>query len=249
MGVCFVEEKQEIVEMVYASRKDSNAANAIILKYMPFIKAETSKFLGRFVTESDDELSIAMFAFHEATVSYDEAKGAFLPFAGVAIRNRLIDYRRKESKHDNVLSIHETFTDNEDERTIADTLEDGTDSAEAHNIRSHTREEIEEFSEQLKSFGITLSDVADSCPKQERTLKACHKALGFAKKEKKLLNSLVETKKLPIDAVSKGSGVERKTLERHRKYMVALLLAYTNGYEIIRGHLKQITLSEEEHSV
>ena len=36
------------------------------------------------------------------------------------------------------------------------------------------------------------------------------------------------------------SGVERKTLERHRKYMVALLLIYTNGYEIIRGHLKQV---------
>ena len=33
---------------------------------------------------------------------------------------------------------------------------------------------------------------------------------------------------------------KRQTLERHRKYMVALLLIYTNGYEIIRGHLKQV---------
>ena len=37
-----------------------------------------------------------------------------------------------------------------------------------------------------------------------------------------------------------GSGVEKKTLERHRKYLVAILLAFTNGYEIIRGHLCQL---------
>ena len=29
-------------------------------------------------------------------------------------------------------------------------------------------------------------------------------------------------------------------MERHRKYLVALLLIYTNGYEIIRGHLAQV---------
>ena len=37
-----------------------------------------------------------------------------------------------------------------------------------------------------------------------------------------------------------GTVVERKTLERHRKYLAAFLLAFTNGYEIIRGHLCQV---------
>ena len=54
------------------------------------------------------------------------------------------------------------------------------------------------------------------------------------------MDVLLQTKKLPIGQLTAGSGVERKTLERHRKYMVALLLIYTNGYEIIRGHLKQV---------
>ena len=42
-----------------------------------------------------------------------------------------------------------------------------------------------------------------------------------------------------------GANVDRKTLERHRRYLVAILLAYTNGFEIIRGHLKMIKRKEE----
>ena len=43
-------------------------------------------------------------------------------------------------------------------------------------------------------------------------------------------------------SLSSGSGVERKTMERHRKYLVvALLLAFTNGFEIIRDHLRQMS--------
>ena len=55
----------------------------------------------------------------------------------------------------------------------------------------------------------------------------------------------MQTKRLPIGRLAAGSGVERKTLEQHRKYMVALLLIYTNGHEIIRGHLKQVMMAGE----
>ena len=52
-----------------------------------------------------------------------------------------------------------------------------------------------------------------------------------------LLMQLVESRRLPIAKLSEGSQVERKTLERHRRYLVALLLIHTNGYEMIRTHL------------
>ena len=47
-----------------------------------------------------------------------------------------------------------------------------------------------------------------------------------------------------MTALVTASGVEKKTVERHRKYLVAVLLAFTNGYEIIRGHLFQLSSSE-----
>ena len=106
--------------------------------------------------------------------------------------------------------------------------------------RDATRAEIEELTRQMQEFGVSISDVADNCPKQQRTLAACRQALQYARENPELFDVLLHTKKLPVGQLAAGSGVERKTLERHRKYMVALLLIYTNGYEIIRGHLKQV---------
>ena len=107
-------------------------------------------------------------------------------------------------------------------------------------MRDATRAEIEELSLQMSEFGVTLSDVTDHCPKQQRTLEACQKALWVVRENKTLMENFLRTKRLPIGPMAEGSGTERKTLERHRKYLVALLLVYTNGYEIIRGHLKQV---------
>ena len=45
--------------------------------------------------------------------------------------------------------------------------------------------------------------------------------------------------------LSSLSQVEVKTMERHRSYLVAILLAFTNGYEIIRGHLYHLTRPQE----
>lgn len=98
-----------------------------------------------------------------------------------------------------------------------------------------------EFELCLKGFGISFSDVADNCPRQERTLRSCQRVLLEARRHPEYLDELIQTKKLPITALSKLSGVDKKTLERHRKYLIAVLLAFTNGYEIIRGHLYHLS--------
>ena len=100
--------------------------------------------------------------------------------------------------------------------------------------------EIETFSAELAGFGLSLTDVADSCPRQERTLDACMKVLDYAKKHPELLEQMIRSRKLPLSQLVLGSGAEKKTLERHRKYLIAILLAFTNGFEIIRGHLSQM---------
>ena len=171
--------EHSIVGQVYAAKTDPEAADALIGQYMGFIRSETVKFVHAAPEDGhEDELSIAMLAFYEAVLGYEKSRGAFLPFAARAIRNRLIDHYRTERRHRDVLSLHAPGGGAEDS-ALMDTLPDARDE-------------------------------------------------------------IAETGKLPMNELALGSGAERKTLERHRKYLVAILLAFTNGYEIIRGHLCQI---------
>ena len=123
-------------------------------------------------------------------------------------------------------------------------MRDERDLIGSFTVREATSKEIAEFSEQLARLGLTFSKVAESCPRQNRTLEACQRVLACARRDPELLERFERTGRLPIRELAEGSGVERKTIERHRNYLVALLLAFTNGYEIIRGHLCQVTPKE-----
>ena len=241
-------QEHDIAAMVYAAKNDVRAADDLVRQYMPFIKAETARFLHRFPEEGqDDELSIAMFAFHEAVLSYNRLKGAFLHYAAVGIRRRLIDHYRREKRHAGVLSLESGDDGREDSAgSLVNQVIAVKDEAEALMLRSATKTEIREFSVQLKEFGISLGDIAENCPRQRRTREVCRRVLHYARANPALLENFIVTKKLPVAQLAEGAGVERKTLERHRKYMVAVMLAYTNGYEIIRGHLNQVMPGKEE---
>ena len=235
-------EVQDLVGRVQAARTDPEAADALIRQYMGFICAETAKFIKRApIDGQDEELSIAMLAFYEAILGYEQNRGAFLSYASRGIRNRMIDHYRKEKKHAKVISLHAPLQDEDDDISKLDRLEDPKNEIEASHRRAAAREEIEEFERQLGEFGITFSEVADNCPRQGRTLASCQKVLAAAKLHPEIFDILLESKKLPISSLAEKSGTDKKTLERHRKYLIAVLLAFTNGYEIIRGHLYHLS--------
>ena len=231
--------EHQIVKAVYAAREDSARADELIRTYIPFIRSEATKSMTRLCTEQDDEYSIALMAFYEAIMGYEKGRGAFLNYAAMLIRSRLIDHSRKEQRHRGHLSLQEE-NGGEDDRVLMDTIADSYDYFEESAHREATRQEIEELSSVMARFGVTFTDVADNCPRQERTLQACARAVHHARENPHLLEELLRSRKLPMSALVSGSGVERKTLERHRKYILAMLLILTNGYEIIRGHLYRV---------
>lgn len=233
-----MEKDHQIVEAVYEAKEDNDKADVLIRQYIPFIRAEASKFMERFCTDSDDEYSIAMIAFHEAIIGYSRDRGAFLNYAALLIRSRLTDYARKEKRHQGMVSLDET--DAEDERTLLEQVADSRDVyEEAHNLEA-TQQEIAELASVMAEFGVSFADVADHSPRQERTKETCLRAIYYAMENRELLDALLRTKKLPLTGLVKSAGCDRKTLERHRKYVLAMLLIQTNGYEIIRGHLHHV---------
>lgn len=237
-----MKDDHQIVKQVYNAKHDMVAADELISQYLPFIKSETTKFLNRPVDEQhDDELSIAMIAFHEAIRAYVKNRGAFLNYAAVVIKNRLIDYWRSNKKHKEAISIEEKAGE---DQTIEETLTDGVNPQAVFTERRATQAEINELSNQMVEFDVTLTDVAENSPKQVRTLEACQKVIQFAKQNPKHIKRLLRTKQLPVKALADGADVPKKTIERHRKYLVALLLIYSNGYEMIRGHLSHLVKEE-----
>ncbi len=235
-----MKEDANIIRRVAEAKADVKAADRMIADYMPFIKSETAKLTGSVPREGeDDELSIAMMAFHEAIEGYSRSRGAFLSFAALVIKRRLIDYGRREKRFSGHVSLSSPVTEDENV-PLEDTIESENDEYEALHEREALRHEIAELTAQLAEFDITLTDVAKNCPKQERTQRACRELLIFAMKNPELIRKLRESGRLPVADLQKGSGVERKTIDRHRKYIVTLLLIYSNGYECIRDHLKEI---------
>ncbi len=236
-------DKHQIMTQVYRAKKDNAAADEMIEAYMPFIKAETAKFINRSPDQSDDELSIAMFAFYEAIRGYSRLKGSFLKFAALKIKNRLIDFYRREKRHRIQVSLDEQ---SEDKPDLLDTIRDEHDEFAESEVREATKLEIEELSAQMQDFGVSMTDIAENSPKQQRTLEACQKAVAYARNAPDILDDFLKTKRVPLAKLAEGAGVERKTLERHRRYLVAVLLICTNGYEILRGHIMQVLKGGEK---
>ncbi|MBT9774965.1 sigma-70 family RNA polymerase sigma factor [Clostridium sp. MCC353] len=233
-----MQKEHQIIKAVYAAKRDMQKADDLIRAYIPFIRSEASKFLSRPCTDQNDEYSIAMIAFHEAVLGYAKDRGSFLNYASMTIRSRLIDYQRKESRHQGHISLNAEGV--EEDRPLLEELADEKDHFEESANLEATKQEIAELASVMSAFGISFSDVADNSPRQERTLETCSAAIRYAAGNRSLLEELLRTKKLPMARLALGSGCERKTLERHRKYILAMLLIQTNGFEIIRGHLMHI---------
>ncbi|MDI9470591.1 MAG: sigma-70 family RNA polymerase sigma factor [Bacillota bacterium] len=234
-------EPHPIIIQVYKAKTDLEAADRLIESYMPFIRSETARFLGRPpVDGNDDELSIAMIAFHEAITSYEAERGSFLNYAATLIRSRLIDNQRRQKRHSNIISLDMAFAEG-DERSLGDTIADEEETQDVrYTVRMASRAEIEELVRQMQDFGLTLSDVADNCPKQQRTLEACRLAVTTVRDNPELMADFLRSRRLPMKELTQRSGVARKTIERHRKYIAALLIIYSNGYELIRGHIAEV---------
>lgn len=239
-------EVQQLLAQLREARQDAKACDRMIGQYLPFIRSETAKFLGRPPVPEDDALSIAMFAFYEAIRNYTPVKGAFFRFAALQIRSRLIDDYRRERRNQGHLSLDAPVGSEEDGLTLLDTVQDDSQPLEELGVREATQQEIAHLTAQMEEFGVSLTDVADNAPQQQRTLAACQRAVCYARSHPEVLEEFLRTRRVPLAKLAEGTGTERKTLERHRRYLVAVLLVCTNGYEIMRGHIMQVLKGGED---
>ena len=210
-------------ERAAAAAKDEKLKNELIGEYRNFILSSASKTLNRGITDSDDEFMTAMIAFNEAIDSYDRDKGKFLSFASVIIRNRLIDELRRNSRN-------ATATFSELENEVGTPFD--IPSIDSHDIKW----EIEALTAELKEFGISFFELTAVSPKSRKTKRLCFDAVRYIIKHDRLLKTVISKHILPVKEVSDGVPLNRKTLERHRKYIIAAVIIVTQDYPEISAY-------------
>lgn len=202
-----------------------NDIDKIINENEQFILKCASKTTGKFITKSDDEWSIALIAFTEAVESYDETKGDMLPFAAMVIRRRLVDYMRRESKHDDEVPVEPI------------TLNEGIDEK---SQKTSAKDEIEAANALLKTYGFSFFDLADCSPKSAKTKSGCAKAVITLMDSEEFMGKMRRTKQLPMNELVMASGVSKKLVDRHRRYIIAAAEILSEEYPILAEYLDYI---------
>jgi RNA polymerase sigma factor len=213
--------------------------NEIIDSYKPFIAKNVSSVCKRYIYETDDEFSIGLIAFNEAIEKYSPERGSSLiSFAEVIIKRRVIDYIRKQTKNQHV-SIDLTYSSFEDESAgmvIVNEL-----SLEEYKKKSDEelrRDEIIRFQALLTSFDLSFSDLVENSPKHADARANAIIVAKLLVDDKELKSFLIEKKRLPIKQLEKKVNVSRKTIERNRKYIIAIALILSNDYVYLNDYLR-----------
>ncbi len=229
-----------------AVKADSSKVDQFIGAHKGFIISCAYRTLNHYVTEQDDAYAIALTAFHEAIGSYDGGKGEFLPFAGLIIKRRLVDDLRRQ--RDEVVLEPETFEGTKkfeesssfDKQASAKINEMSANEAACRDEKTAIREEIAEAQALLAGYGFSFFDLIEVSPKSKKTREVCRQAIICVLRPGEIYEKMKKTKQLPIKELVEASGVPRKKIERHRKYIMAVAELLTGDFPHLNEYLRDI---------
>lgn len=222
---------------------DAEARNQLLREFTPFILKVASRATGRYLRPGvDEEISVALMAFNEAIDGFRTERGGFLSFAETVVRRRLVDYFR----HSKPSSQEMTWTELEVEDAEGEVRNPAMDRvAEVAwaiaEDQENRRQEIKEFEEVLDRHGISFRELAEGCPKHRDARERAIQIARLVAQNEKMRESVAERHELPLKALAEIPGVRRKTVERHRRYIMAVVLVLIHDFP----YLKEYVLNQE----
>ena len=244
----------DISDCVQMAQDDEEYLNKFIKDNKRFIMVSAFKATKRFITENDDEWSIALIAFHEAVKAYDTSKGNFRTFAALVIRRRLTDYIISQSRHQAEIPLEPESMDGDiedEENASALQLEVRARTAELSESRgcgenegkpgsTPMQDEIAAVQELLGQYGFSFWDLAECSPKAEKTKAACAKVVVELLQNPELFRKMRTSRTLPVKEIIALTRVQKKILERHRRYIIAAAEIMNGEYPLLREYMNYI---------
>ena len=233
---------EQSIEKYLVEAQNGNTASReeIIQRYHNFILQTASRVCKRKIHWKDDEASISLIAFNEAIDRYKEVAGkSFENYAQMLIHSRLVDEFRKKNKHSN------EFLMNKEDETLELNCAEIVQSLEAYKREKQAEElsaELADYDLALQGYGINLEELEECSP--------CHRDTRFRLIQiarqfilyPAMIEYLCKNRQLPLKEMVKSFEVNRRVLERNRKFLISLILIYCcDEFSLIRS-----TVSFEE---
>lgn len=215
---------------VLSAKHSQRELESLLTEYRPFI---ISAVLSVCPTGGDDAFQTGFIAFTQAVELYEKEKGSFLSLAKTIIKRRTVDFVRKENniREDAVLDSSQDESENAVQLASAQVYRFNRENEER-------REEIMLLTSELNKWSISFSQLSKSSPRHESTKNACKTIIHEMVNNEQLLELFKNDKRLPVMELMRKTGIKRKLIEDHRRYIVAAIIIHTGDFPYMREYIK-----------
>jgi RNA polymerase sigma factor len=225
--------------LVLAKQGEKQAREDILRQYTPLALRVGSQVSGRYLQVGrDEEVSVGLLALNEAIDRFDAERGAsFISFAEMVIKRRLIDfYRRQKGRGEVPLSELES---EDDEGNVLQSVEqrEAIDRWGQQQEAEDRKAEIVRYAKRLAEYGIKFSELTEISPKHEDARERALEAARLVARNPLFAQHMQGKKELPLKQLEEQVGVSRKTLERQRKYIIAVALVMLEDFYHLRQYI------------
>lgn len=228
---------------VMRSKQDTVLLNRLLTEQQAFSSRCIQEFKGKYgIISEDDESTIALLALQEAMLKYEPDKGKFQSYARLVIQRRLIDEYRKNKKNYEQLnrSFDQVGVDDDSGgpqtqyEVIASLRKD-----QSEQERAHLKTEIELYQEALNAYDLTFEDLVEATPKNDETKGMYQLMAGHLAGNEGYRKTIEETRRIPIAVLEEKYGMQRKKIERGRRYILAVYILLTGDFETLHHYVRK----------
>lgn len=210
--------------------------NELLRELEPDVRRIASRICKRVITRQDDEYIVAYKGMDEAIKSYSpHHKASFLSFAYKVVQRRLVDYFRQEAKYQRVVPFSGPGA-REEESHHPEIVALSFERHKKEEIAQMRRSEIEIFKQALERHGISLTELVKKSPKHRDTRENLFQIAKVLVSDEQLLHQFYRQSK-PDKHMAKKLGLHRRTLSRHRTYLIALTVLVVEDLTLMRSYV------------
>lgn len=217
-------ENSLLEQSVLSAKKGNELERERIIKHnKPYIINVVSHICKKFISWSDEEASIGLLAFNRAIDTFEASKGrSFLSYSYCLINRALVNYFRKNKYHNQNLSLEYVF--NEESSLTGEEINKSIQIYQGKVESSELVEEIIELDQILNCYGVKFEELESSSPKHRDTRELIYRIVHEYINDADLVKELTEKKRFPATAFARKTGYPLKTIEKHRKYLITMII-------------------------